>query len=343
LYLPIEKDYAHLPANPREYRFLLDDRQGLASAYKLYKENQKKPPAEQEKDLKISSYAVQVIDTIGTLEKKQKTGSLTLDEAVSLGGYCILVGMPEEARVVLEAAYKRDPKNFMVLANLAMAYLAGKQLDRAEASQSELVNQVAREGRFVWPRKYPGWPQERLRWQLRAEQMLLTLLRQRQKELGLLPPGTSPGTDLKLDNLFPGTRFVGPDRTYTPGLTDAETQEALPPDAVAIVEQLVLWMPTDNDLQWLLGEVYNARGETRAAEQALSKLVNAGLSGEGLREHRGILEAAVAVKPAPPPEDPPWRPDLHSIIIGLGIGLIVGMLVVLQLRQLFRPRVPRTT
>src|SRR5438105_4969072 len=124
LYLPIEKDYQRLPANSREFRFFLDERQGLIPAFKIYEDNKKKPPQEQ---VPISSYATQVFKTIKALEDKRKGGQLTIDEAVSLGGYYLLLNRADEALPLMEETYKREPKNFMVLANLVQAYQAEKQ------------------------------------------------------------------------------------------------------------------------------------------------------------------------------------------------------------------------
>src|SRR2546423_14567542 len=74
LYLPIEKDYKRLPANPREYRFLLDERQGLLPAFVIYNKNKLLPPGKKEP---ISTYAAQVFKTIEALEEKRKRDPLT--------------------------------------------------------------------------------------------------------------------------------------------------------------------------------------------------------------------------------------------------------------------------
>ncbi len=320
LYLPVEKDSWRLPLKIRHFRLLLDDRQGIVILLDPNLDPKVKPPF----------YATQIVKNKESLKKKYTDGQLTLDEGVSLGGYYILLGESDKAIPVLEDMQKRDRKNFMLMANLSMAYNAQGLFDRADAYQAEVVS------RSVWPSKYLGWPQERLRWQLRVEQFHLMLERQRRKENALLPPGVAGNSELRLDSLFPGARFAGPDDKYAAGLPDTETEDALPPDAAAIVQQLLLWLPQDDRLQWLLAEVYNAQGDPQDAESLMSKLVNKGLSGNGLREHREILKQAMVQPPAPPPDEVSWRPELRSAGVGAGIGLIVGMLLVFQLRQLFR-------
>src|SRR5205823_691058 len=121
-------------------------------------------------------------------------------------------------------------------------------------------------------------------------------LRQRYQESLRAPPGV--GTkDLTLDKLFPGVRFVGPGGKYTAGQIDVRMQDKLPPDALALVEQLLLWMPNDLALEWLLAEVLNAQGEIRHAHDLIYYLVDNGMRGEGLLEHRRILnEASGSVK-----------------------------------------------
>ena len=317
LYLPAEKGYWRVPTKPRQYRIILDDRQSLLPAV----DPNADPKAEK------PFYAKQVHETAAALEKKFKEGQITIEEGVSLGGYYILLNQPDNAILIMEAMYKREKKDFMVIANLAMAYYARGILDRADTYQSELVMPSK------WPKKYKDWPAERLRWQLRAEQLFLTMQSQRGKEL--LAGG---GLDLKLDTLFAGARFEGPDGKYAAGQTDSETEDALPPDAAEVIQQILLWMPQDDRLQWLLAEIYNARGETQEAMSLMSKLVNKGLTSEKLREHRHVLEVAALPKdPAPDvPDVPPWQADLRSIGVGGGIGLVVGMLVVFQVLQLFR-------
>ena len=49
-------------------------------------------------------------------------------------------------------------------------------------------------------------------------------------------------------------RFANDGGIYQPGALATAERAKLPPDAIAIVQQLLLWYPTDSRLYWLLGE-----------------------------------------------------------------------------------------
>src|SRR5439155_16809126 len=59
--------------------------------------------------------------------------------------------------------------------------------------------------------------------------------------------------------LFP-VKFVNDAGRYEPGALAAAERAKLPADAVAVVQQLVLWAPWDTGLYWLLAELYVADG-----------------------------------------------------------------------------------
>src|SRR5205085_3278451 len=56
-------------------------------------------------------------------------------------------------------------------------------------------------------------------------------------------------------------RFVNDAGQYEPGALAASERAKLPPDAVAILQQLLLWFPTDARTYWLLAELYAADGK----------------------------------------------------------------------------------
>ncbi len=345
LYLPIEKDFWHLPSSSREYNFLLQERQGLLTL-QLTAEEEKKG---------AGRYLKEVLQRREELEKKKRDGTLTPEEGITLGGYYILLhGRPRQdtpggTENLLDPAIElldhlrakigpEHPAYFMVLANLATANLHKGVLERADGWQSDVVGTRTLESGArvpIFPRKYPGVSSERLRWQLRAEQLFLSLIRLRER--GGQQPRPASG-DIVLDDIFPGAHFARQGAAYAAGQTDAETHDSLPPDAVALVEQLQMWLPQDKPLEWLRAELYNATGRPQEALTILASLTELGISGEGLREHRRIL--AEALKPEPPPDPPPWQADARSVGIGLGVGALVGILLGLQLVQLFRRRRP---
>ncbi len=100
-------------------------------------------------------------------------------------------------------------------------------------------------------------------WRRQVERTyLLRLLHQRQRETRR---GSFRETEAGLDDLF-GVRYVGESGQFEPGTLAAEQKAKLPVDALAVVQQLLLWLPSDRRLYWQLGELYNAQGDLRRAE-----------------------------------------------------------------------------
>jgi hypothetical protein len=140
-----------------------------------------------------------------------------------------------------------------------------------------------------------------------------------------------------VDALFP-VQFVGPSGGYEAG-TMAEAERAkLPDDAIALVQQLLMWFPEDARLLWLLGELYNATGDIRTAEQVFDECVGSRrFESPVLREHRRAVKAAVAAIPVPVRES--VLPDAGTLWLVGGIGgAIVAFFVWLQVRELIRRR-----
>ena len=90
-------------------------------------------------------------------------------------------------------------------------------------------------------------------------------------------------------------RFVGGNGEYAAGSIAESEKKKLPADALAIVQQLVLWHPQDARLYWLLGELYNADGDIDTAAKILDHCsFNMGYSNPTLLRHRQVLQQAAA-------------------------------------------------
>lgn len=93
-----------------------------------------------------------------------------------------------------------------------------------------------------------------------------------------------------MDDLF-GVRFVGPSGQFEPGKLAAAEQKKLATNAVAIVQQLALWLPNDTQLLWQLGELANAHGDIRTAADIFESCVGQfALSSRTLRQHRALVQ-----------------------------------------------------
>jgi tetratricopeptide (TPR) repeat protein len=110
-------------------------------------------------------------------------------------------------------------------------------------------------------------------------------------------------------------RFVNAQGEYEPGRLAPAEQAKLPPDAIAIVQQLLFWHPTDTRLLWLLGELYAARGEVDAASQLLEACTWGRQYGNRrlLMEHRQLLEKwRLQHSTARPSEEAPLLTTTHA-------------------------------
>jgi len=230
----------------------------------------------------------------------------------------------------LKRAESLNPRDFVTLTTLGTAYQTRGQLSEA-ARYVDAAQDFAPDERWL---ESMGLTRE---WLQKLERAQLKLLRLRMREgQGRPVRGQRPAVDV--DELFP-VKFVGPGGHYEAGkIADAEKAK-LPPDAVAVVQQLLLWTPEDTRLYWLLGELYNARGDLSSADAIFEECVwSRRYNAEPLREHRLIVKEAIKARvppPAPAPED--WKPSTSNLVlVGVAAGLLLLALGYYQARELFR-------
>lgn len=200
------------------------------------------------------------------LTKLAAQRKLTADEAADLGALYVRLGEAARAVEVLRTAQRDHPNHFQLAANLGTAWQMQGDLAQAAACLEQAVR--------LAPAK------------LRAlEQLHLKLVRLRSRE------ADAQG----LDDLF-GIRYGTPGR-----LTEAE-RKRLPDDAVARVQQLALWLPSDGRLLWQLGELAGTNGDPATAAAILDGCVTEfGLRSRQLNEHRRAYRLADEVPPPSPP------------------------------------------
>ncbi|MCS7021706.1 MAG: hypothetical protein NZU63_07760 [Gemmataceae bacterium] len=102
-------------------------------------------------------------------------------------------------------------------------------------------------------------------------------------------------------------RFVNEQGEYQPGHLAQAERAKLPPDALAIVQQLLFWHPSDTRLLWLLGELYAAQGELDAAFQIFDTCTWGRQYGNRRRlmEHRHVIDLLRQQRPtSTAPEEP---------------------------------------
>jgi tetratricopeptide (TPR) repeat protein len=271
---------------------------------------------------------------------------LTVGERLNLGAALLRLRKAEEAIEVMKPAELQDRGNFLILANLATAYhLTGVENQAYIAADAALA---------VWPTQWSklgkerrlllavelGWDEAQYNWYRKAEGYFRKLLQLRMRE-AQQQPADAP------DDIF-RVRFVGEAGQYEPGKLAAAEQAKLPRDALLIVQQLLLWLPNDNRLYWLLGELYNAQGDTDTALAIFNDIVNKSGGSPALRQHRSALQAGPAPAasgggPTGPveadPADAVWSPSPWQMLgVGFLAGLVVALLAYWQVREVVRRR-----
>jgi tetratricopeptide (TPR) repeat protein len=207
-------------------------------------------------------------DEVARLEKAGRDRKLTADEKADLGALYVRLGEAAKAVEVLRAAQREHADHFRIAANLGTAWQMQGDLDQAAAALEQAVR--------LAPEKLKP-----------AEEYHLKLVRLRQKEAA-----GSQG----LDDLF-GVRFVGDKGEYEPGKLAKEQREKLPKDAVAVAQQLALWLPADPRLLWLLAELAGAFGDLQTAAAIMDGCVTEfGLNDADMRQRRRLTRSAADEK-----------------------------------------------
>jgi tetratricopeptide (TPR) repeat protein len=222
------------------------------------------------------------LDAAAKLEAKAKTQALSAEELADLGAIYVRLGESARAVELLRKAQRDHPRHFRIVANLGTAWQLSGDLRQAEAYLEQAV------------RLAPG------KWQ-RAEEYHLKLvrLRQREREKG------------GLDDLYE-VRYVGRDGKYEPGKLSNSEKKKLPTYAVAVTQQLALWLPADAPLLWQLAELANAYGGVRSAAGMMDGCVTQfGLQSPELKAHRRILREAVGASAQATPAGAKAEHEVH--------------------------------
>lgn len=232
----------------------------------------------------ISEERKRYLARIEALRNKGHQTKLTADELANLGAYLYRVRTTQaripyfqEAIEVLEQARREHPNHFAIMANLGTVYQMSGALDAAVSCLESAYAMAP-----------PEWQKfERFHWMLVRRRFM-----ERQR----------PGP-VALDGLFDAAaaepfRFIGPAGVWQIGLLNDGEREKLPGKSVAeaakIVQQLLVWLPEDARLHWMLGELANAQGQLKAAAKAMTLAVdNFRFTHADLKLRRFTLEDAV--------------------------------------------------
>ncbi len=294
-----------LPATLSRFRSTLGDLRGL--------------PIKREASADSASVHDRYWNRIAQLETDEQLGTLSGSDRIELGSCYLRLRKTEEARQILTEAKKIEPRNFMVLANLATVSELSGDWDRAISYLKEALE--------VWPEMEAGCDPDQLRFYRRAEKYHLILLQQRFVESRNPPPAEK----ITIDHLFPEWERAREDVEYGPGATSPKEAAELPGDALPIVQQLVLWAPHDDRLYWLLAELLNSRGDVKSAATVIDDLTYArGFKPEMVMRHRRILldaardiDSLTGEKSRGIPEYLFWVTMPRGLPVPAGVGALV--------------------
>jgi hypothetical protein len=264
----------------------------------------------------------------------------------TLAAAYLRANQPAEALNLLAPRSRDRIPDFRVLANLAHTYAT-----RAEWNEADRTHQAAiLDAEF--PDDLPGTTPDQRAWLRKVEREYYRkwLVIHRQRAADRTPP--------EKEDVFPlfPVRFVNDAGAYEPGKLAAAEKAKLPPDAIAVVQQLLLWAPWDTALYWLLAELYAADGQLGAADTIFFQCANSRQYSNRavLMDHRRAVQVVKAKedaerKPAelvlpsadPTPADKPdgsrFLPDRSQVmVIGGAFGLIALALAALQVRAVVR-------
>lgn len=290
-----------------------------------------------------------VLDRIAA--RRAKPGPLPPAEAASLAADLLRVGRADEAVNLLGPLSRGRAPDFRVLANLAHVHAF-----RGEWADALRIHEGVRDFDDLPPDLGRTTP-EQWKWLRGVERTHYArwLLVHRQRAAAKPAPETED-----VFPLFP-VKFVNEAGHYEPGALAAAERAKLPADAIAIVQQLVLWAPWDAGLYWLLAELYAADGRLREAAVIFDQCADSRQYSNRpiFMAHRTAVRDAVAKLPpektddlAPtsdPPTPPPagegrFLPSRSAVILGSVVfAAVAAALLGLQIWVILRRRTRRSS
>lgn len=199
-----------------------------------------------------------------------------------------LGGTGQAIRLLNPELRARNP-NYQLVANLVQAHADRNEWDVAQNRFSLALD--------CDPPAPFGPAPERLTWQMAVDRKYYRQwLKVRKADAAKRPdPATAEPDAIFLDADGKPVRFWE---------NDAERAK-LPPDVIAVAQQLALWAPSDSKLLWLLAELYRANGRVREADALYEMCVARQLTGfKLLMTHRAEVKDLVAKLPTAVPDAP---------------------------------------
>lgn len=269
--------------------------------------------------------------TLKRIADRAPSRTLPPDETVALAADLIRVGRTEEALNRLKPLYddrdRRGTRTYPVTAALVHAHAARGEWTAALNYLPDLFDADPPPARGLSPAQRA--------WQTKLDREYLPhYLDIRRAEASARPnPETEGPTPLfslpAAGRPADPVRFVNDAGGYEPGALAAAERAKLPPDAIAVVQQLLLWFPSDVRLYWLLAELYAADGELGVAKGILDECAGslAYSNRKELMDHRAALAAAIEAR-RPKPQELPI--SLQTVLVYFGAVAAVAAVALVR-------------
>jgi hypothetical protein len=265
-------------------------------------------------------------------EKERSLKKMPVIEVVALAGDLLHVGQTDRALNLLVPRSRRP--DYLVFSTLAHVYAARGEWAEALRYHTEArldtempadLKGLSKPQRDWWDKldaDYVTWMYRVRAGEAPPAPLTAKEREQREEAEEILPLFPLPGEDGKPR---PPVRFVNDAGEYQPGVIAASEKAKLPPDAIAVVQQLILWFPRDTRLYWLLAELYAAENDLDSAVAILDECAwGLGYGNRKLlMDHRTAVRAAIDARPKP--ESPI---SMRTILLYFGgVGVIVAFAV----------------
>lgn len=215
-----------------------------------------------------SSFRQELTAAAERLQSKGAKNPRTPDEAADLGAILIRLGKIDAALSSMREVAAAHPQHFALQANLGTAWEYAGNLEQAAEHLRQAVKLAPEQNKAV-------------------EQLHLRLVRWRMQQ------SQSPAG---LDKLF-DVNFTDQNGKHLLGKLSPQELEKLPPNAIALVQQLALWFPSDGKLIWQLAELTAVHGDLTTAGSLLDICVGEfGLSDPELRKSRQAIQTALKTR-----------------------------------------------
>jgi hypothetical protein len=202
-----------------------------------------------------AALAADLLRAMRTRNKATKSETNLTDEAVN------------RLKPLYDDRERKGTRTYLVTAALVHAHAAREEWDQAVGYYADLLD-------LDPPASVPKLTAAQWKWQLGLDRGAFKTYLLEHRKLAAQSADAARRAELAANEevfpLFP-VRFVNDAGKYEPGKLAAAERAKLPADAVAVVQQLLLWFPTDTRLYWLLGELYAADGKLVEARQILNE------------------------------------------------------------------------